>query len=179
MNEKNINKDGSHDTMTRQSRETIAVCVSRDIVDFINEGIESRRFADASHAIELMVFEHMKNVGPRDQSALNRIERLAQEIMKRSVDMMKETADTVQETTRKLIAESTEMIRTNSMGKVMADSAGRIQEGTQSALKYSRDLMEETMEKVRGTLTPAREAECECGQKDCDCAEKGKKIQID
>jgi len=148
--------------MDKQQKETVAICIPKDIMDYINEGITSRKFADVSHAIELMAFEHMTNLESKDVSTLEKIERLAMGTVERSVAAVKETSDKVKEMP---------------IGKTMMDSADKVQERSKQAFAFSKNLMKDGVERVKGTISPGQE--CECGEKDCDCAEKGKKIDIE
>lgn len=165
--------------MTKQAKETIAVCVSKDVLDYISEGVASRKFADASHAFELMAFEHMSNIEPKDESTLEKLERMTMGTVNRTVDAVKETAGTFEEKTMKVYNESTEKIAESSFGKTVKESVDKVEDRTKSAFEYSRDLVKESVDKVKDTIVPGEQKECGCGEKDCDCAEKGKKIDIE
>jgi hypothetical protein len=150
--------------MDKQPKETVAICIPKDIMDYINEGISSRKFADVSHAVELMAFDHMKNLDPKDESTLEKIERLAMGTVERSVAAVKETSDKVKEMP---------------IGKTMMESADKVQDRTKQAFEFSKNLMKDGVEKVKGTIAPGEEKKCGCGEEDCNCVEKGKKIDIE
>ena len=165
--------------MDKQPKETVAIRIPKDVLDYINEGITSRKFADVSHAFELMAFEHMTNLEPKDESTLEKIERLAMGTVDRSVAVVKETAGTVKESTMKMYKESSEKVKETPIGKSMMDSADKVQDRTKQAFQFSKNLVKDGVDRVKETIAPGDEKECECGEKNCDCAEKGKKIDIE
>lgn len=160
--------------MTKQPTETVAICISTEILDFINDEVGKRKFADVSHAFELMAFEYMKNIEPKDESILAKLERLTLGTVKKSVDVVKDTAATVQDSTMKVYKGSSEKVKDSSIMKGMIDSAGKVQDSTMKAYKFSSEKVKDSVGMVKDKIS-SKDVDAECKDKNC----KGKKIEID
>lgn len=158
--------------MTKDCKQTIGLCISDDILDFINERIDNKVFADVSHAFELMAFEYMKNLKVKDESTLDRIERLTMGTVRRSVEVVRETAETARDTTMKAYHDSTERVKDTSIGKSMIESAEKVQDSTKKAYEYSSGKVKESVDMVKERILPKDEG-------DEEKEAKGKKIEID
>jgi hypothetical protein len=134
------------------SKETIAINISQDVIDFINERIAKKQFADVSHGFELMAFEYMQAIKDKDSSTLDHLERMARDGVKRSVVVVKETAGTVQDSTMKVYKESSEKVRESGIMQDMLDKAGRVQESTMKAVKISTEKAKESVGKVKESV---------------------------
>jgi len=142
------------------TKETIGIRISNEIMDFIKKGIENKQFADVSHAFELMAFEYMKSPDVKDESTLGRLERLTMSTVQKSVDTIKTTAETVQEssigkgimqtadrvedTTMKAYNETTDKFRESSAGKGIMETAGKVQDATMKAYNESTEKVMES-----------------------------------
>ena len=159
--------------MTKDCKQTIGLCISDDIIDFINERIDNKVFADMSHAFELMAFEYMKNLKVKDEGTMDKIERLTMGTVRKSVEVVRETAGTVQDTTMKAYHDSTERVKDTSIGKTMMESAEKVQDSTKKAYEYSSGKVKESVDMVKDRIRPKDGQEIE------EKEEKGKKIEID
>lgn len=157
------------------TKDTIAVCISEEVIDFINERIETKQFADMSHAFELMAYEYMQNLEDKDTSTIQKLERMAVGGVKRSIEVVKDTAGTVQDSTMKVVRGSSEKVKDTS-GKVKGSgimkgvigTAGKVQESTVKAVKFSTGKVKEGVGKVKDTVSSKDTASEECGS----CEEK-------
>jgi len=151
------------------TKDTIAVCISQEIIDFVNERIETKQFADTSHAFELMAYEYMKNLEDKDTSTIQKLERMAVGGVKRSIGVVKDTAGTVQDSTMKVVRGSSERVKGTS-GKVkesgimkgVIDTAGKVQESTVKAVKFSTEKVKEGVGKVKDTVSSKEPQDDEC-----------------
>lgn len=161
--------------MTNDEKHTIGICVSDDIIDFINERIKTKVFADVSHAFELMAFEYMKQAKAREEGTLDRIERIAIGTMKKSVEVARETAETAVDTTSKVYHDSSERVRETGIGKTVADSAGTAKDTTMKAVEFSSARVKDSVGVVKERVLPT-DGEDEDQEKDAD---RGRKIDIE
>ena len=158
--------------MTKECKQTIGICISGDILDFINERVNNKVFADVSHAFELMAFEYMKNLEVKDESTLEKIERLTMGTVKKSVEVVRETAETAMDTTKKAYHDSSEKVRDTPIGKSMINSAEKVQDTTMKAYEFSSSKVRESVGMVKERILPKD------GDEGQEKEAKGKKIEI-
>ena len=84
--------------MTEEAvKETIAITVPAEVMEFVRRMVKERRFADVSHAFEFMAREFIRREKEREVPAVQRLERLAKEGAKKSADLVAESVEIVQD----------------------------------------------------------------------------------
>jgi len=139
--------------MTKEAKDTVEISISKEIMDFINERIDTRQFANTSHAFELMAFEFMKNLDPKDESTIQKLQKLTLGTARKSVGLIRDTAETVQDSTMKVVHGSSEKVKDSSIMKGVKDSAGKVQDGTMKAVRFSTGKVKDSVGKVKETIS--------------------------
>lgn len=136
------------------NKEEVTIAVSKDILDFIDEMIEKRRFASVSHGFEFMAFEYMFR--EKEETPVEKLERFTLTGLSKTADFVRDTADKVQESSvMKTAKGSADKIKDSSLAKKVGESADKVKDSSVvKAMKESTDkVMESTLVKeVKGSV---------------------------
>ncbi len=140
------------------TKETIAIKISPDILEFVKENVDKKIFSSVSHGFEVMAFDFMEKENEKDESMILRLERLAKSGLQKSTAMVKETAEVVHDSTIKAVKYSTDKVKTSAekvkesrVGQEVSESAGKVQESAKKAADYTTEKVRETTEKFKET----------------------------
>ncbi len=145
------------------SKEKVAISISSDIMDYIRDMVDKRRFSSVSHGFELMAFEYIQTEQGSSENPVEKLERFTLTGIAKSAQVVKGT---------------TGMVMKSPVGKAMKESTEKVQKS-----KFVQKMME-TTDKVVDPLakefqkTSEKVKESPFGKAMKDSADKVKQSKI-
>jgi len=130
------------------TKEEITLYVARDVLDFVHEMVKKRRFASASHGFELMAYEYMTRVQAEEETAVAKLERFTLTGLSKTADLVRDTADRVQESSvAKAAKESADKVMDSSVVRAVKGSTDKVMES--SLVKGVKESVDKSTTRVK------------------------------